>query len=53
MVTIPAHWHGAETDSWFAHIAVEVPDEETKNEQCEPVDGETYGKSGNRKIRRS
>lgn len=28
VVTIPAevkHWHGAKDDSWFSHIAVEVP----------------------------
>lgn len=38
------HLHGAKADSWFSHIAVEVPGEETKNEWCEPVDGEAYGK---------
>jgi quercetin dioxygenase-like cupin family protein len=41
VITIPAnvkHWHGAKADSWFAHIAVEVPGEETKTEWCEPVD---------------
>ena len=45
VITIPAevkHWHGAKKDSWFSHIAVEVPGEETSNEWCEPVDGETY-----------
>jgi quercetin dioxygenase-like cupin family protein len=45
VVTIPAgvkHWHGAKADSWFAHIAVEVPGEETSNEWCEPVDDATY-----------
>ena len=28
VITIPAevkHWHGAKKDSWFSHIAVEVP----------------------------
>ena len=47
VITIPAevkHWHGAKADSWFSHIAVEVPGEETKNEWCEPVDDEAYGK---------
>ncbi len=47
VITIPAevkHWHGAKADSWFSHIAVEVPGEETSNEWCEPVDDETYGK---------
>ena len=32
------HWHGAKADSWFSHIAVEVPGEETANEWLEPVD---------------
>ena len=44
VVVIPAgvkHWHGATPDSWFAHLAVEVPGEETSTEWCEPVaDGE-------------
>ena len=46
-VVIPAgvkHWHGAAKDSWFAHLAVEVPGEETGNEWLEPVDDEQYGK---------
>ena len=38
------HWHGAAKDSWFAHLAVEVPGEETSNEWLEPVDDEQYGK---------
>ena len=38
------HWHGAAKDSWFAHLAVEVPGEETGNEWLEPVDDEQYGK---------
>ena len=35
VVVIPPevkHWHGAAPDSWFAHLAVEVPGEETSNE---------------------
>lgn len=44
VITIPAnvkHWHGAKKDSWFSHLAIEVPGEETSNEWCEPVtDGE-------------
>ena len=47
VITIPAevkHWHGAKADSWFSHIAVEVPGEETSNEWCEPVTDEEYGK---------
>ena len=31
-------------DSWFSHIAVEVPGEETSNEWLDPVDEETYSK---------
>lgn len=45
VVTIPAnvkHWHGAKADSWFSHIAVECPGEETSNEWCEPVTDEMY-----------
>ena len=45
VVTIPAevkHWHGAKKDSWFSHIAVEVPGEATSNEWCEPVDDAAY-----------
>ena len=45
VITIPAnvkHWHGAKKDSWFSHIAVEVPGEETSNEWCEPVNDEEY-----------
>lgn len=29
-------------DSWFSHIAVEVPGEACKNEWCEPVSDEAY-----------
>ena len=45
VVTIPAevkHWHGAKKDSWFSHLAVEVPGEETSNEWLEPVTDEAY-----------
>ena len=38
------HWHGAKKDSWFSHIAVEVPGENTSNEWCEPVSNEEYDK---------
>ena len=47
VVVIPAnvkHWHGAKQDSWFSHIAVEVPGEETSNEWCELVSDEEYKK---------
>lgn len=38
------HWHGAAPDSWFSHLAVEVPGEEGRSEWCEPVSDEDYGK---------
>lgn len=47
VVNIPAevkHWHGAASDSWFAHLAVEVPAEGSSNEWLEPVTDEEYGK---------
>lgn len=47
VVVIPAnvkHWHGAKKDSWFSHLAVEVPGEDTSNEWCEPVTDEEYSK---------
>ena len=43
VITIPPevkHWHGAKKDSWFSHIAVEVPGEETFNQWCEEVSDE-------------
>lgn len=47
VVNIPAetkHWHGAAKDSWFTHIAVEVPAEGSSNEWLEPVTDEVYDK---------
>jgi alkylhydroperoxidase/carboxymuconolactone decarboxylase family protein YurZ/quercetin dioxygenase-like cupin family protein len=47
VVTIPAnvkHWHGAKANSWFSHIAVEVPGENTSNEWCGKVTDEEYNK---------
>lgn len=47
VITIPPeikHWHGAKKDSWFSHIAVEVPGADAFNEWCEPVTDEEYGK---------
>ncbi len=40
------HWHGAKKDSWFSHIAIEVPGENCKNEWCEKVSDEEYNKLG-------
>lgn len=45
VVTISAgvkHWHGAKKDSWFSHLAVECPGENTSNEWLEPVSDEAY-----------
>ena len=45
VITIPAevkHWHGAKKDSWFSHIAVEMPGEACSNEWCEPVSDAEY-----------
>lgn len=36
------HWHGAKKDSWFSHIAIEVPGEDCSNEWCEPVSDDEY-----------
>lgn len=47
VVNIPVgvkHWHGAANDSWFSHLAVEVPGEETSNEWLEAVSDEEYNK---------
>lgn len=46
-VNIPVgvkHWHGAAPDSWFSHLAVEVPGENGSNEWLEAVSDEQYGK---------
>jgi len=47
VVVVPSnvkHWHGATKDSWFSHIAIEVPGEDTSNEWLEPVSDEEYNK---------
>ena len=47
VIHIPAnvkHWHGAAADSWFAHLAFEVPGENTSNEWLEPVTDEEYNR---------
>lgn len=49
VVNIPPevkHWHGAAKNSWFAHLAVEVPAEGASNEWLEPVSDEEYSKLG-------
>ena len=45
VVVIPAevkHWHGAKKDSWFSHISLEVPGENTSNEWLEKVSDDVY-----------
>lgn len=45
IINIPVgvkHWHGAAPDSWFSHLAVEVPGKNTSNQWCEPVSDEEY-----------
>lgn len=47
VVNIPAgvkHWHGAAKDSFFAHIAIEVPAEGASNEWLEEVSDAEYNK---------
>ncbi len=47
VVVIPSnvkHWHGAKKDSYFSHIAIEVPGSETSNEWLEQVSDEEYNK---------
>ena len=49
VVNIPPevkHWHGAACDSWFSHLALEVPGENCSNEWLEAVSDEAYGKLG-------
>ena len=47
VVSQSRHWRraaGAAADSWFAHLAFEVPGEKTSNEWLEPVTDEEYNK---------
>lgn len=47
VIHIPAnvkHWHGAAKDSWFAHLAFEVPGEKTETVWFEPVSDDEYNK---------
>ena len=49
VVNIPAnvkHWHGAASDSWFAHLAFEIPGENATNEWLEAVGDEDYNSLG-------
>ena len=40
------HIMNAKKNSWFSHLAIEVPGENTNNEWCEPVTDEEYNKLG-------
>ena len=47
VVNIPPevkHWHGAAPNSWFSHLAVEVPAVGASNEWLEEVDEQEYKK---------
>lgn len=47
-VNIPAgvkHWHGAAPDSWFSHLAIAVPGEDTHCEWLEQVTDEEYAEA--------
>jgi len=37
--------NAAAPDSWFQHIALEVPGTEQSNECCEPVDDKAYAEA--------
>ena len=53
VVNIPVgvkHWHGAAPDSWFSHLAVEVPGDETSNEWLEAVDNTGYLKATGKEV---
>ncbi len=48
VVNIPVgvkHWHGAAPDSWFSHLAAEVPGLDCSNEWLEAVNDEEYKKA--------
>ncbi len=47
VINIPAgvkHWHGAAPNSWFAHLAIEVPGTDCTTQWCEPVNEKAYNK---------
>ena len=49
VVNIPPevkHWHGAAADSWFSHLALEVPGENTSNQWLEAVSDDDYARLG-------
>lgn len=40
------HWHGAKKDSWFSHLAFEIPGTGLSNEWVEEVGDEEYNRLG-------
>ena len=47
VIHIPAnvkHWQGATAESWFAHLAFEIPGEDSSNEWLEPVTNKEYNR---------
>lgn len=47
VVNIPVgvkHWHGAAANSWFSHLAIEIPGAEGSTQWLEPVSDEDYAK---------
>ncbi len=47
VIHIPAnvkHWHGAASDSWFAHLAFELPGKGSSTEWLDPVSDIEYNK---------
>lgn len=47
VVNIPPevkHWHGAAKNSWFSHIAIEIPAPDVSNEWLEAVSQDEYDK---------
>lgn len=47
VIHIPAnvkHWHGAASDSWFAHLSFEVPGTGSSTEWLDPVTDQEYDK---------
>jgi len=38
------HWHGAAADSWFCHLAIEVPAEGGSNEWLKEVSDDVYNR---------
>ncbi len=56
VVRVPArkkHWHGAKAGSWFSHIAVEVPGEDSRTEWLEAVTDEEYDTMSEKSEKRS